>query len=490
MATGKQACELRKLSATCLEVDKNSLYSLTEEIGKTLERKMHKLLLISLEFPPVQVAGSFRALRFVTHLPKFGIQPIVVCYNSKQFVKDPIYVCNPSLSALIPSDTPIYQLDVSALEPSRKALVSDPLEDRLSRHFYKIADMFERIRSEHCIESIFVTCPPFNVDLLAHAAKKFFKCPMVLDMRDAWSQWGSSPFRTYFHYRSILSRERRLLHAADAITAVTPQLVDMERKVSRKPIAVSSPACEFHWIPNAYDHSSLPVGMLKAESDRPRYKVVYVGQFYYNSLYETPFGIVPWYRKKPHRWFHYHATRQRWIYRTPYFFFRAWQKFQELYPHYRDRFEFHYLGNIESWLPKMARDFNLEGYCTWHGFKSKQETKQILENSDLCLSTSMKIEGEEDYCLASKTFDYIAARKPVLAFVTNGMQKDFLLGSNIALMCEPDDEVASASQMKELVERGFETEINSGYLQQFSADETTRRMASVILSMPRARGGQ
>ena len=42
---------------------------------------MTNLLLIALEFPPIQAAGTFRPLRFLTHLPKFGIRPIVVTFD-------------------------------------------------------------------------------------------------------------------------------------------------------------------------------------------------------------------------------------------------------------------------------------------------------------------------------------------------------------------------------------------------------------------------
>jgi hypothetical protein len=439
---------------------------------------MRKLLLISLEFPPIQVAGAFRALRFATHLPKFGIQPVVVCFNPKQFANNKVHTLNPKLGELIPAQTPIYHLDVSVLESSRAKLSPLKAAESSAPHCFTMTELFDTIKAEHQIEFVYVTCPPFNADTLAIAAKQYFKRPMVLDMRDAWSQWGTAPFRTYFHYRKTMAREQQLLRTADAVTSVTPQLIEMERRVAGREATHG-----YHWVPNAYDQVSLPSGELRVSPQKMQYKVAYAGQFYFSALHETPTGIVPWYRKKPHRWLHYHATRQRWIYRTPYFFFRAWHKFRELFPQYQDRFQFHYLGYMEDWLLKMADSFGLTEYCVWHGFKSKQDTKQIFEDSDMCLSTSIKIENGEDYCLASKTFDYICAKKPALAFVSPGMQQDFLLGSNIAYMCDPDDTTGSAQRLRDLIEKGFSTSICSSYLEQFSAEATSQKMAEVILSM-------
>lgn len=435
---------------------------------------MINVLFIALEFPPLQVAGSFRALRFAKLLPSHGIRPIVVTFNPAQFTDSAIHKVSPAFASEIPADTPIYFLDVSAIETDKAPLPPGVQTPFRGTHCATFEELFSRVAADFEIDLIWATSPPFNVGPLAMAAKQYFSRPLLLDMRDAWSQWGSAPFRTWFHYRAILAKERAMLNAADAVVSVTPQLVDMEWRLTRKSRS------DFHWIPNAYDQEALPQGDISLAPGKRTYRIAYTGQFYYNNLHETPRGTIPWYRKMPHRWLHYHATQQRWIYRTPYFFFRAWKIFRDTYPDLAQRFEFHYVGNLPDWLPAMAGEFGLTEQCTWHGFKPKAETDAILGDCDAMLSTSIKVENGEDYCLASKTFDYIAARKPVLGFVCPGTQRDFLAGAGIAALFDPDDPKQCARQLHNLIENGVRQEIDHTYLERYSSLVTTKQLADLI----------
>jgi glycosyltransferase involved in cell wall biosynthesis len=432
------------------------------------------LLVIALEFPPIQAAGAFRPLRFVTHLPKFGIRPVVVTFNPAQLADGQAHNLNPALAARVPADTPIYLLDLSVIEPERRSGSNPPTEDFRGVRCGSLDELFARLKTEHAIDAIWATCPPFNVSGLALAARKALKKPLILDMRDAWSQWGSAPFRTWLHYRRVLRDEVSLMNAADAVVCVTPQLAEMQQRLTPKARS------DFYWIPNAYDFEVQPPSKVILSPESPRVRVSYAGQFYFNSLHEDADGIIPWYRKMPHRWLHYYATQQRWIYRTPYFFLRSWARLRQTEPELGDRLEFHYVGQLPSWLPEMADAFGLGELCTWHGAKPKQQAQEIIDNSDALLSTSIKVLDGKDYCLASKTFDYIAAGKPVLGFVCPGAQRDFLVDSGIAVLFDPDDTDGSAQQLGELVQNGVTRRVDLSYLETYSSLSTTRRLAEVI----------
>jgi glycosyltransferase involved in cell wall biosynthesis len=435
---------------------------------------MANLLLIALEFPPIQAAGSFRPLRFVTHLPKLGIRPIVVTLDPMQLADGKVHVLNRALAAKVPSDTPIYLLDVAAIEPDRPSASKAATESIRGVRCGSFEELFARLNATHAIDAIWATCPPFNVAGLALAARAVFAKPLIVDMRDAWSQWGSAPFRTWLHYRRVRRDEVELMNAADAVVCVTPQLAQMQWQLTRKP------PHHFHWIPNAYDFERPPPCQLHLAPGNARLRISYVGQFYFSTLHEDADGIIPWYKKKPHRWLHYYATRQRWIYRTPYFFFRAWACLRETNPALGNRLEFHYVGQLPDWLPGMADTFGLGQLCTWHGFKSKQEAQDILEGSDALLSTSIKVLGGEDYCLASKTFDYIAAGRPVLGFVCPGTQRDFLVRSSISVLFDPDDAEGSARQLGALIENGVTRKVDLEYLEAYSGQSTTRQLAAIV----------
>lgn len=435
---------------------------------------MINLLVIALQFPPIQAAGAFRPLRFVTHLPKFGIRPIVVTFDPVQLADGKVHILNPALTAKVPNDTPIYILDVGSIERDRLSESKDAAADIHGIRCASFEELFAHLKATHSIDAIWATCPPFNVAGLALAARNALDKPLIVDMRDAWSQWGSAPFRTWLHYRRVLRDEVKLMNAADAIICVTPQLTRMQWQLTRKR------RDQFHWIPNAFDFETSPPSELRLAPAKSRLRISYAGQFYFNALHENADGIIPWYKKKPHRWLHYYATRQRWIYRTPYFFFRTWARLREINPDLGNRLEFHYVGELPDWLSEMADAFGLGSFCTWHGLKPKQETQEILEGSDALLSTSIKVLGGEDYCLASKTFDYIAAGKPILGFVCPGTQRDFLEKSSISVLFDPDDTEGSCRQLGELVEHGLTKKVDLRYLSAYSSLSTTRQLAEIV----------
>jgi hypothetical protein len=88
--------------------------------------------------------------------------------------------------------------------------------------------------------------------------------------------------------------------------------------------------------------------------------------------------------------------------------------------------------------------------------------------------------GGRDPYIAGKTFEYLTAGRPVVAFVADGEQRDFWQRSGVAAMCDPDDEAASARTIETLVTGGFQARPDRAFLDQFRAAETARKMAAVL----------
>jgi hypothetical protein len=99
---------------------------------------------------------------------------------------------------------------------------------------------------------------------------------------------------------------------------------------------------------------------------------------------------------------------------------------------------------------------------------------------DALLVTSTKVLGGEDYCIAGKTFEYVAARRPVLGFVTPGAQRWFLERSGLALVADPDDQAGSSVRMEELIEGRLKFQPNAEFLRQFHRRETAQLMANTL----------
>jgi glycosyltransferase involved in cell wall biosynthesis len=114
------------------------------------------------------------------------------------------------------------------------------------------------------------------------------------------------------------------------------------------------------------------------------------------------------------------------------------------------------------------------------GFLSHSQVKDFEKNCDALLSTSAKIIGGEDYCIAGKTYEYLESGKPVLAFVSPGAQRDFLLRSCSALIFDPDNIEESARLILQVVEKGFTLYPDKAFLNGFHRKGLAVHLAELI----------
>lgn len=442
-----------------------------------------RVLFIAIEFPPVQSTGMFRSLRFASRLSAHGIDPLVVSIDPKEGTKVFGVPQNLSLLAELPAHTEIHRLHYGDTQGARTRL------SRYAKMFFRVSDgYYEKLRGgldallsrsdAKSIDAIYATLPPFGAGQLGLHAQRRLKVPLIVDMRDAWSEFGSNPFPSYFHFLGVRRLEQQVLRAASRVIAVTPQLCDMLHRV-----VPERNRDDFLLIPNASEAKEFPKQLEWLPNDvNGTIDIGYVGGFYFDARYHR-LRSTPWYRKSPHHALHYYSTQQDWLYRTPHFFFRTWQEVDRIHPDLGSRIRFHLIGDTPDWLAGMAERFGVLNRCCWHGRLLKQEVREKLKSFALMLSTSIKVHDGEDFCLASKTFEYLDAGKPMLGFVCAGAQRDFLVNSRTGIVMDPDDLSTSAQNMCKTLGEGVRLTPDAAYLQAFSADATARKLAETIQSL-------
>jgi hypothetical protein len=131
----------------------------------------------------------------------------------------------------------------------------------------------------------------------------------------------------------------------------------------------------------------------------------------------------------------------------------------------------------------MLEEFELTDIYHPHGFVTHTESLKIQNSFDAFLTTSEKVEGGEHYCLPSKIFDYVQKQKPILGFVTEGVQKQFLSESGLGIVCDPDDVQGSAQQIIELVSGKINISPDWNYLEQFHRKNAASKLAKVFKSI-------
>ena len=435
---------------------------------------MTNILFLVYEFPPLNSGGSHRPYRFAKYLQQFGINPVIVTPEVEEDKFD-----NTLLSEL-DNDIKIIRTRVSKSTKMDQILsknyfnILNPEARKWKKYLYPI---LEKLIKEVDFQAMYVTAPPFSIaDLGAEVSKKF-NIPLILDMRDHWSHWNITPFTSYLHYRLILRKENQWFKQASAVLAVSEQMIeDFEN------IHPDIDKDKFHTVRNSYSKEIVNINdeiLVRKPTKENPLKIGYVGSFYYHP-YQRELIFNAWWKKKPHQWLQYTPRKEDWLYRSPYFFFKTLQQFIELYPDLAKLIKVEFIGAKPEWLVEMIKEFGLQNHVTLKGFLPHQESIAFQKTCDALLGTSMKVIGGREYCIAGKSYEYIAQQKPILAFMTEGSQKDFFAESGISLIFDADDTEKNVELLKGFIEGEVNFKPNKAFIKQINTKETTKKLANII----------
>ena len=441
------------------------------------------LLLVAFEFPPFNSGGAHRPYRFAQKLPNFGIQPLVVTPHTSTHDSSDDSLHDLQAIEVIRTPAPDKQVSPSTLSLGYHKLL-DSSADWWRPTLLPVLDELMQSRS---FDALYVTVPPFSMADLGAEISTRYSLPLILDMRDHCSLWNITPFASYLHYRLMTRYEKKWIQAASTVITVTDQMArDLENYHSIKP------KNKVQVIRNAYasQHQATPgenqISISSPSAEKPL-RIGYVGSFYYDP-YQRGLIFNKWYQKKPYQWLQYSPRKEDWLYRSPYYFFRALALARELEPDIVAKVKIELAGRKPDWLDAMAEEFGLADNITHHGFLPHAQCLELQADCDLLLSTSVKVIDGYDYCIAGKTYEYFAAAKPILAFVTEGAQKDILEQSGSALLCDPDNTHESAQQLLSVINGGLQLQPNQDFLTSLSSEVTTEQLANVVRSISQGRG--
>jgi hypothetical protein len=434
---------------------------------------MINILFLVYEFPPLNSGGSHRPYRFTKYLKEFGINPIVVTPevsnnqldNSLLEELDDIKIIRTSVDKSVRFENIFSKSYINILDVEAK---------KWQKYLYQV---LEKLTKEINFQAIYVTAPPFSIANLGVEVSKRFNLPLILDMRDHWSHWNITPFTSYLHYRLILQKERAWFNHASAVLAVSEQMVEDFRNIHP-----NIDKTKFHTVRNSYAKEIVDIkdtlSIRKPTKEKPL-KIGYVGSFYYHP-YQRDLIFNPWWKKKPHQWLQYTPRQEDWLYRSPYFFFKTLRRFINQYPDLSQLIKVEFIGAKPDWLIEMIKEFDLDSHVTLKGFVPHKESIEFQQNCDALLGTAMKVVGGRDYCIAGKSYEYMYQQKPILAFMTEGSQKEFFKNSGISLVFDADDTEKNIELFKNFIEGKIKFKPNREFMKQISTKETTKKLANII----------
>lgn len=441
---------------------------------------MLKVLFISFEFSPVQTTGNFRVAKFVKYLNHFGIDPIVLCGEEQSILQ---YFKGGKINSILNDEIP-EGISVNRVpfekkyDPRSKYLQSFYYADPVSVYWKKNAKRkADEIFSLHKdIKAIFVTLPPFSVNEVAYELSIKYKLPLIVDLRDAWSEQGQFPYFSRIHYYLNRFFEKRILKHARVIITVTKGLEEIysnsNPNITKDKFKVIYNSFDNHVLSLNDSYNAYPI------KGRQKFIIGYIGAFYYDPALDV-LRKLPWWKRKGVKKLFYFAANEEWIYRSPYFFFETLSEAFSRHPELRERLFFGHIGEMPEWVKKMAREFNLQNNIIDYGFIKSNELQNTVKDFGALLLTTEKLSNGKSFCLPSKTFDYIKYGKPILSFIKSGDLQDFLINTGIAYIIDSDAS-DKLTQFEKFLTDGVSLTPDVEFISTFSSRNQARILAEVI----------
>jgi len=361
---------------------------------------MKKILMIFYAFPPRSSIGAIRNAKFVEYLPKYNWQPIILTREWK----------NELLPLQEPSKTIIYRTSYkdnlnsfygvsnigkndfiknlkNKISPKMKKWIKLIIKEILAYPDENISWKKEAVRMGRMIikkekpDIIFSSSSPVTSHIVAYVLNEEFHIPWIADFRDLWTQ------NHYIHhtfFRRILEKklEKNILEKADLLITVSDPLAQKLEKLHNKKVKV---------ITNGFEPKDYP----SRPSSTNFFSLTYTG-----SLYEGK--------------------------RDPSLLFMALKELLREKIISSKNFQVRFYGPKEQKLIELINLYQLQDIVSWKGTVNYKESliKQ-MESTVLLLFNWLSTEEKGVY--TGKVFEYLGAKRPILAIPKNNGVIDELL---------------------------------------------------------------
>jgi len=391
---------------------------------------MTRVLFLAYYFPPVGGAGVQRSVKFARYLPEHGYEPVVVTGPGE------------ALGRWSPRDDSLGgELDgvevrrITEAEPSP----SSGRRGRLER-WLRLPSPFRRWWVDGAvaagakaseIDLVYASMSPYESADAAAALARRLGVPWVADLRDPWALDEMLVFPTALHRRLERARMGRALSSAAAIVMNTEEAAAQLRR-SFPPLD----AARITTIPNGYDAADFE-GV--EPDDRPgEFAIVHTGYLHTqlgrshrrgNGLRRLLGG----------------AADVDILTRSHVYLLRAIESLRERRPELAAAVRVHLVGLTSEADRAAVTDPAVE----LHGYVSHEQAIAWLRSASLLFLPMQNLPASVRATIVpGKTYEYLAAKRPVLAAVPDGDARDLLAAAGNAYLCRPDDVEAMATAIE------------------------------------------
>jgi glycosyltransferase involved in cell wall biosynthesis len=378
-----------------------------------------------------------RTLKFAKYLPEQGVETVVVTGPARRSTRHaPLDVslglevppgCRVErIEAELPDDTRPYRLRRLLGRPSRfaQAWTAGCLRTAL------------RVGSAERIDVVVATMSPFETSVAAADVAARLRVPWVADLRDPWALDEMIVYPSRWHRALELRRMRRCLSSAALVIMNTPEAA---RAVG---LAFPELAPRTLSITNGFDADDFS-GEPPPRSDG-RFRIVHTGSLHADLGYA----------QRRRRWLRRLVGGERVpvdiLARSHVHLLAALEQWRRQHPAEAERSVLVLAGRLGPLDRELVQRSAVADLVRMPGFLSHAETVQQLRSADLLFLPMHGLpRGERARIVPGKTYEYLAAGKPILAAVPEGDARDFVRASGLGWVCEPDDVGAMAEILRQ-----------------------------------------
>ncbi|MDI6602616.1 MAG: glycosyltransferase [Patescibacteria group bacterium] len=226
------------------------------------------------------------------------------------------------------------------------------------------------------IDAIISSSSPVTVHMIAKELKKKYKIPWIADLRDLWTQ---NHYYQYSRVRKFFEQKLELetLKDADALVTVSPIWTSRLKELHKRDTVYS--------VTNGFDPEKMNTSSVNLTE---KFTITYTGRVY--------------------------AEKQ-----SPSKLFLALKDLITTGKINRNEIEVRFYGPKKEWLEKEIEDYELSPIVKQCGLIPRSVSFQKQRESQILLLLNWE-DYREKGCYPLKTFEYLAARRPILSIGGSG----------------------------------------------------------------------
>ncbi len=401
-----------------------------------------RALFVTFRFPPHGGGGVQRVAYFTRYLPENGWQPHVLTgplEGARQLL-------DPSLSSLIPSGTEVTR---TRTLPTRRAMrllgkvrlaglartLTPSFPNMEGGWILPAVTAGERLLGEQRFDLIFSSAYPVASHVVAYRLHKRSGLPWVADYRDEWSLRHVLRWPTSVHRALGRRLDRLLVGSASRVVTTSPA------HTARFAAEFGGPEDKFTTVTNGYDAADFAdSGHVQTRPDE--FTLVHVGSVF------------------------------------------SWRGADGLLEALRtlvesgdvERLRVMFVGRTgEIGFPDLVE----RGILQATGYVEHRQAVRYMQSADVLV-----LINTEESNIPGKSFEYLAAGRPVLALVREGATADLIRHTGAGVVAEPDDVPAIRAALMRLYDRWrggqLRSSVDRTVIQRFERRSTARQLARVF----------